>query len=142
MNVPAGDYKTHGIKRYFSDHGIVGNHHGNCPEEHFQVIRKFLPSCVPKNITRYHHFVNYFSKRSYPGFIVMNMLHVGFSLRSVPSKLKTSSLLMIAIWMHSTCWAITERTSRSIRLNSSKQAQAPEQAKPCFQNRLSELNFN
>ena len=35
-----------------------------------------------------------------------------------------------ACWIVSTCWATTDSTSRIIRLNSSKQAQAPEAAKP------------
>lgn len=35
-----------------------------------------------------------------------------------------------AFWMVVICWATTDKTSTSIRLNSSKQAQAPELARP------------
>ena len=49
---------------------------------------------------------------------------------SVPSKTKLVTRAAIARWMSSTCCATTERTSRSMRLNSSKHAHAPEDAKP------------
>lgn len=80
-----------------------------------------------------------------------------FSCISVPSKTKRRSLWPMARWMSSTCWATTDSTcegqkvfqrvptpgnhaadrrqplqftSRSIRLNSSKHAQAPLEARP------------
>ena len=36
----------------------------------------------------------------------------------------------MAIWIVKICWATTDNTSKSIRLNSSKQDQAPQEAKP------------
>ena len=43
----------------------------------------------------------------------------------VPSKSNSSSSIAMAFWMESICCAITESTSMSIRLNSSKHAHAP-----------------
>lgn len=60
----------------------------------------------------------------------MNTEHVGFKLISVPSKTNLFSLLKMANWMESICCATTESTSNSMRLNSSKQAHAPDWAKP------------
>jgi len=37
----------------------------------------------------------------------------------------------LPLWMVRICWATTDNTSRSMRLNSSKQDQAPHDAKPC-----------
>lgn len=54
----------------------------------------------------------------------------GLSLSSVPSKINTPSFCWTALWTHRICWATTDNTSNSIRLNSSKQAQAPEDANP------------
>ena len=63
--------------------------------------------------------------------MVMKALQVGTSRISTPSKVNMLSLAALARWMVSTCWATTLSTSSSIRLNSSKQAQAPLHAKPC-----------
>jgi hypothetical protein len=52
------------------------------------------------------------------------------SVSSVPSNMKVVSFCWMARWMSSTCCATTESTSRSMRLNSSKHAQAPELASP------------
>ena len=67
---------------------------------------------------------------AYPGFMVMKMVHVGFSISSVPSKKNRVTPWLIAIWMHWICCAITDRTSSSIRLNSSKHDHAPDCARP------------
>ena len=48
----------------------------------------------------------------------------------MPSNSKVASLADLALWMVRICWAMTDSTSRSMRLNSSKQAQAPADAKP------------
>jgi hypothetical protein len=65
-----------------------------------------------------------------PGFMVMNTEQVGLRLISVPSKTKRFSRRRIANWMDKICCATTDSTSRSIRLNSSKQAHAPDCARP------------
>ena len=57
-----------------------------------------------------------------PGFIVMDAHADHLSCISVPSKVKRFNLAVTARWMSRTCWATTDRTSRSIRLNSSKHA--------------------
>ena len=67
---------------------------------------------------------------AYPGFIVMNRVQEGSRVISVPSNTNLSSWAITACWMLCTCWAITDSTSSSIRLNSSKQAQAPAWASP------------
>ena len=67
---------------------------------------------------------------AYPGFIVMKMVQVGFSDNSVPSKTNRLTPWFMAIWMHWICCAMTDSTSSSIRLNSSKHDQAPACAKP------------
>ncbi|TNN39930.1 hypothetical protein EYF80_049919 [Liparis tanakae] len=60
----------------------------------------------------------------------MDTKQLGFSLSIVPSKSKYSSLVATALWMQSTCWATTDSTSSSMRLNSSKHAHAPDEARP------------
>ena len=44
----------------------------------------------------------------------------------VPVKRKTSAFCFLASWRHVICWAATERTGKSMRLNSSKQPQDPD----------------
>eukprot|EP00955_Chlamydomonas_euryale_P116179 366401-Chlamydomonas_euryale.AAC.3 len=60
------------------------------------------------------------------------MEHHALHLRviSVPSNVKLCSLAWMARWMSSTCCATTDSTSRLMRLNSSKQAHAPLDARP------------
>jgi molybdopterin-biosynthesis enzyme MoeA-like protein len=48
----------------------------------------------------------------------------------VSSNRKRLSLAWMASWMERICCAMTDSTSRSMRLNSSKQAHAPEEARP------------
>lgn len=67
---------------------------------------------------------------TYPGFIVMKQLVVAIKPISTPSKMNLFNPAAFALCMVRTCCATTDRTSSSIRLNSSKQAQAPEQARP------------
>ena len=62
--------------------------------------------------------------------MVMKALASGLSGRIVPSKLNFCTLARLAFWIVSTCCATTESTSSSMRLNSSKQAQAPAAARP------------
>lgn len=62
--------------------------------------------------------------------MVMLMAHEGMRMISSPSKLNIFFFYRMADWMVRTCWAMTERTSKSILLNSSKQHQAPELANP------------
>lgn len=61
----------------------------------------------------------------------MNMVQVGSSLSIVSSKKNFTTLRPMARWMVRICCATTDSTSSSMRLNSSKQAQAPDCAKPC-----------
>eukprot|EP00960_Hanusia_phi_P052209 761318-Hanusia_phi.AAC.2 len=60
----------------------------------------------------------------------MKTAQVTSSAMSHPSKMKFVCFRCVASWMVITCWAITDSTSMSMRLNSSKQAQAPEDASP------------
>jgi len=62
---------------------------------------------------------------AYPGFIVMKMPQDHSSLISRPSKTNRWIPLDRADMMDKICWATTDRTSMLIRLNSSKQPQAP-----------------
>ena len=50
------------------------------------------------------------------------MEQLGLSVSSAPSNSKVVTLLTMAMWMVWICWATTDKTSISIRLNSSKQA--------------------
>ena len=52
------------------------------------------------------------------------------SAKRVPSNSKVATLAALALWMVRICCAMTDSTSRSMRLNSSKQAQAPAEARP------------
>ena len=58
------------------------------------------------------------------------LLAADLKAKRVPSNSKVASLAALALWMVRICWAMTESTSRSMRLNSSKQAQAPADARP------------
>lgn len=62
----------------------------------------------------------------YPGFIVINTEQVGFNVNSVPSNMNFSFFAFIAICIVCTCCAMTDNTSSSILLNSSKHAHAPD----------------
>eukprot|EP00955_Chlamydomonas_euryale_P051854 354987-Chlamydomonas_euryale.AAC.9 len=61
----------------------------------------------------------------------MKTLQVWTSGRSAPSKTKRFLPPAFARWIVSTCCATTDRTSSSMRLNSSKHAHAPLAARPC-----------
>ena len=63
---------------------------------------------------------------AYPGFMVIKIPHVGFSLISLPSKMKRLVSLANACKMDRICCATTDSTSMLIRLNSSKQPHAPD----------------
>ena len=68
---------------------------------------------------------------AYPGFIVIRTLHVGLSgILSRSLKLKCVLFYNFAIRISMSCCAITESTSTSILLNSSRQAHAPVYASP------------
>eukprot|EP00001_Collodictyon_triciliatum_P057368 10219_5 len=69
------------------------------------------------------------SARPAPGFMVMNTAHDLISCRWLPSK-SNSVLPSCTLRICMICCATTDRTSKSIRLNSSKQAQAPQLATP------------
>ena len=60
------------------------------------------------------------------------MEHHALYLRpiSVPSNTNVVNFAEMALWMSSTCCATTDNTSRSMRLNSSKHAHAPDDASP------------
>ena len=60
----------------------------------------------------------------------MNTFAVGMSRSSTPSNTNVLTRAATALWMHSTCCATTDRTSSSMRLNSSKHAHAPDAARP------------
>ena len=60
----------------------------------------------------------------------MNTEHVSRRPSFVPSNSNIVTFAALARWMVRICCAITLSTSRSIRLNSSKHAQAPELASP------------
>ena len=81
---------------------------------HSQTLRLSGSSCLP----------------AYPGFMVMNTVQEGSRDISVPSNMNLLTPWLMATWMLWICWAITESTSSSMRLNSSKQAHAPAWAKP------------
>jgi len=68
---------------------------------------------------------------AYPGFIVVNIAQVRSNFNSVSSNISVFFPACIARWIVSICCATTDRTSRSIRLNSSKQDHAPVLANPC-----------
>jgi len=58
------------------------------------------------------------------------MQQVGIIFMSSPSKINVYFLSFIAFYIVITYYAITDKTSKSIRLNSSKQHHAPEEANP------------
>ena len=60
----------------------------------------------------------------------MKTLQVGFNGISASSKKNIFLPYFLAIVMVKICWATTESTYRSIRLNSSKHDQAPDEARP------------
>lgn len=62
---------------------------------------------------------------AYPGFMVMKSPTVGTKEISSPWKMKRFFLSLIASWIDLTCTATTDNTSTEMRLNSSKQPQAP-----------------
>jgi hypothetical protein len=62
--------------------------------------------------------------------MVIYTANSGFTTISVPSNTVRFSFLWTAPWRWITCCAITDNTSILIRLNSSKHAHAPDDAKP------------
>ena len=66
----------------------------------------------------------------YVGFIVILIQHVGIRIYSSVSKKNIFFLSLMAAWIVVIYDAITDNTSKSILLNSSKQHQAPQLAKP------------
>ena len=60
----------------------------------------------------------------------MNTLQVCSSGIVVPSNTKRREPSRLAFWMVRICCAITDSTSSSMRLNSSKQDQEPDAARP------------
>jgi len=56
--------------------------------------------------------------------------HVNIKSISSPSKVNLFALNFIAFYIVTTYYAITDKTSKSMRLNSSKQHQAPLDASP------------
>eukprot|EP00924_Labyrinthula_sp_SR-Ha-C_P016857 snap_masked-scaffold_6-processed-gene-16.40-mRNA-1 protein AED:1.00 eAED:1.00 QI:0/-1/0/0/-1/1/1/0/73 len=69
-------------------------------------------------------------KLRFTGFMVMKELQLGLSFIITPSNKKTSKPSFFARKIVRICCAITDKTSKSILLNSSKQAQAPVPANP------------
>ena len=67
---------------------------------------------------------------TYPGFIVIKTLNVGLRLILEPSKSNMVIFAALARYIVRIYYAMTDNTSKSIRLNSSKQAHAPEDARP------------
>ena len=71
---------------------------------------------------------------AYPGFIVIKIAQEGSRPILLPSKsifeYDLPSLFLTSVWIYIIYWAITESTSTSIRLNSSKHAHAPQHARP------------
>jgi len=67
---------------------------------------------------------------AYPGFIVMKAIAFGFSLVSTPSNTNVSARARSASSTLLYCVEHTESTETLIRLNSSKQPQAPVCARP------------
>ena len=65
-----------------------------------------------------------------PGFMVMNTEKVGLILISEPSNLISWAPSDLALKRTQSCQAMTDKTSRLILLNSSKQHQAPDEASP------------
>ena len=63
---------------------------------------------------------------TWPGFMVMKMPQVLLRRISLPSKMKRWAWLPSACKMERICCATTDSTSMLIRLNSSKQPQAPD----------------
>lgn len=62
--------------------------------------------------------------------MVTQTKHMGLRRSCVPSKKKVFKFDWMALRMLSICCATTDNTSASMRLNSSKQAQAPDEASP------------
>ena len=67
----------------------------------------------------------YFVRNNVPGFMVMNIPQDHSRRISRPSKTKRDAPEASAERMERICWATTDNTSMLIRLNSSKQPQAP-----------------
>ena len=67
---------------------------------------------------------------AYPGFMVIKSPTVGTNTISSPWKMKRFFLSLMASWMDFTWTATTDNTSTEMRLNSSKQPQAPVCASP------------
>lgn len=72
---------------------------------------------------------------AYPGFMVMNTAHVLSNVNVEPSKDILVNDACIPCCMVNICCATTDNTSKSIRLNSSKHAQAPQDNKPLMKHR-------
>lgn len=67
---------------------------------------------------------------AYPGFMVINIAHVLSNNKFDPSKNIFTKPDCMPRWIVNICCATTDKTSKSIRLNSSKHAQAPHDNKP------------
>ena len=76
-----------------------------------------------------------------PGFIVMNIPHESTSLISPPSKTNWVERVESAWRMLRICCATTDSTSMLIRLNSSKQPQAPVCARPKGRGGMSNVKY-
>ena len=64
------------------------------------------------------------------GFIVIKYPQVAFNFISFPSNMNMGALASLAFLIVRICWATTDKTSRSILLNSSKQHQLPDCERP------------
>ena len=62
--------------------------------------------------------------------MVMNTLQSGFSEMVVSSNTNLATRPRLAFWIVKICCAMTDNTSSSMRLNSSKHAHAPDDARP------------
>lgn len=70
------------------------------------------------------------TKKSYVGFMVMKYPHDMSNLMSLPSNINLGAWASLAAFIVMICCATTDKTSTSIRLNSSKQHQLPDWANP------------
>lgn len=76
---------------------------------------------------------------AYPGFMVMNIPNSGQSSTISPSvNWNDFFFSFLLAKTTATCWAATDNTGSSIRLNSSKQPQEPDCAKPKEENERKE----
>ena len=126
--LPSGVNESHRIQWNFSNECIIWDHHCYSPKQNLQVVRQFMSTSVTviSNPSTLHHccwtsLVNLIKCKveSNPGFMVIKMLQVGFKWMSAFSKWNIFAFAAMARWIVRICWATTESTSSSIRLNSS-----------------------